>query len=52
MKNLVISFFAVLVCAQLNAKKSFDWTLPEGELINVFVCSKDAVNRQHKVDRL
>jgi hypothetical protein len=42
MKNLVISFFAVLVCVQLNAKKSFDWTLPEGELINVFVCSKDA----------
>ena len=41
-KKILLSFIALLVCAQLNAKKSFDWTLPEGELINVFVCSKDA----------
>lgn len=41
MEKLIISFLVVLVCTQLNAKKSFDWTMPEGELINVFVCEKD-----------
>jgi len=41
MEKLMISFLAVLVCTQLNAKKTFDWTMPEGELINVFVCEKD-----------
>ncbi len=41
-EKIVLSFIALLVCVQLNAKKSFDWTLPEGELINVFVCAKDA----------
>jgi hypothetical protein len=30
------------VCSQLNAKKEINWTLPEGEIINVFECSKDA----------
>jgi hypothetical protein len=40
-EKIVLSFIAVLVCMQLNAKKSFDWTMPEGELINVFVCAKD-----------
>ena len=40
-EKILLSFIAVLVCVQLNAKKSFDWTMPEGELINVFVCAKD-----------
>lgn len=41
MEKLIISFLAVLLCTQLNAKKTFDWTVPEGELINVFICEKD-----------
>jgi len=41
MERIMISFIAVLVCTQLNAKKTFDWTLPEGDLLNVLVCAKD-----------
>ena len=42
MKKLIFTAVLSLVCFQLYAKKEINWTLPEGEIINVFECSKDA----------
>lgn len=42
MKKLIFTAALSLVCIQLNAKKEINWTLPEGEIITVFECSKDA----------
>jgi hypothetical protein len=41
MKKLIFTAVLSLVCSQLNAKKTFDWTMPEGELINVLKCARD-----------
>lgn len=42
MKKLIFTAVLSLVSIQLNAKKEINWTLPVGEIINVFECSKDA----------